>query len=443
MIRSRRTFDGSVISAGTLRRQETRLILLNLAVLSGIAVVHALFAPVLGTPPHIFFWVLFGRMAMQTAELITLLAIRGPSEELFLRRYSHFSIWANLGFAFLLSRLAGFANSHYVVLMIIPVIAAAFRYRPLAISGVVGVAGGLTILEVALYTRTHPGAISEYFEAASVTLIYAVLAAVVASLARQIRSEQRALQSSLRILQTTRDQLVEEERLASIGRLASSIAHEIRNPVALIASSVSLGRKIESPAERRELDDIVEQAADSLERLTTDFLAYARQQPPRLKSSPVATSLGYVAELARPRAEEHSVLLRIVDEVDTFASFDPHQIHQALLNLVLNAIDASPAGGTVVLRAHSGKVGELDLSVQNSGSPIRAEALQRLFEPFFTTKAEGTGLGLAIARRIARAHSGDVVLETNDPGSIRFTIHLPDSLPTEVKGEPVGTRADR
>jgi len=445
MIRSRRTAGHIGPSAGAIRRQETGLILLNLAVLSGIALVHALFAPAFGTPPRIFFWALFGRMAMQTGELVGLQALRGPAGRRYLPVYANLSIWLNLGFAFLLSHLAGFQDSHYVVLMVIPVIAAAFRYRPLAIVVVVAAAGALTILEVALYMHAHGGGgAAEYFEAASVSLIYAVVAAVVRSLAREVRAEHRALSSSMRMLRATRGRLLEEERLATVGRMASSIAHEIRNPIALIASSLTLARRTESRDERQELDDIVEQAVQSLERLTSDFLSFARQQPPRLEIAPLTTTLGYVAELARPRAEEHSILIRVMDEqgIDQ-AEFDPHQIHQALLNLVLNAVDAAPVGSTVVLRSRKERDSDLSLSVENAGEPIQPDSLRQLFEPFFTTKAHGTGLGLAIARRIARAHGGDVVLECNEPQAIRFAIYLPGCLRFALEGGAVGTHTHR
>jgi signal transduction histidine kinase len=103
---------------------------------------------------------------------------------------------------------------------------------------------------------------------------------------------------------------------------------------------------------------------------------------------------------------------------------DESQLQQALLNLVLNAIDASPAGGTINLGIHHNQ-GNVAIDVENSGLPIPESALGRIFEPFFTTKPRGTGLGLAIARNIARAQGGDLVLVSNSAERICFSFALP------------------
>ncbi len=115
---------------GSIRRQETGLILLNLAVLAGLAGLHVLFAPALGFPSRRFFALVFGRFPMQTLELSRSRCwpVGGPSA--CCPPTAHVSIWLNVGFAFWIARWAGFEDSHYVVLMVIPVIAAAFRYRP-------------------------------------------------------------------------------------------------------------------------------------------------------------------------------------------------------------------------------------------------------------------------------------------------------------------------
>lgn len=406
----------------SLRRQESGLILLNLAVMAGIAVAHALFAPALGAPSRLFFLVLFGRMALQVAELAWLQEDR---TERALAAYSRFAIGLNLLFAFLLSQLGGLEDSHYVVLMIVPVLAAAFRYRPAGIALVLGAATGLTFLQLWLYFRAHgPVKATEYFEAANVVLIYVVVALVVSLLGRQVRSDQAALEASLRELRETRDLLVREEKLAAVGRLASGIAHEIRNPVAMILSSIAMGRG-GGGLPREELDGIVEQEARRLERLTSDFLLYARQKPPERRPAELAAVLEYVAGLARARAAEAGVSLEVSCPEGLAADLDPFQIHQALLNLLLNALDATPAGGTVRLGAGPGEE-EVRIFVEDSGGPIPPAAAERIFEPFFTTKPAGTGLGLAIGRSLARAHGGDIALAANEPGRVRFELTLPE-----------------
>jgi signal transduction histidine kinase len=110
-------------------------------------------------------------------------------------------------------------------------------------------------------------------------------------------------------------------------------------------------------------------------------------------------------------------------EGDFFA--DAALVHQALLNLATNALEAAPAGGTVALSAQLAADSDVEFSVQNSGPAIPGPVQARLFEPFFTTKPRGTGLGLAISRKIARAHGGDLQLLRNETDRVRFTLTLP------------------
>jgi signal transduction histidine kinase len=106
---------------------------------------------------------------------------------------------------------------------------------------------------------------------------------------------------------------------------------------------------------------------------------------------------------------------------------DANQIQQALLNLVMNAVEASPVSQTVWLRAQGNGDRGMQIEVENQGSPVPAAVLPRIFEPFFTTKSKGAGLGLAIARNIARAHGGDLTLCSNQPNHICFLMSLPVS----------------
>lgn len=425
-----------------IRREESGLILLNLAVLGGIALVHVLFAPVLGRPPRVFFVVLLARCLMQTVELILLQRGAEAIPERTISGYAHVSIWLNVGFALLLSRLSGIQDSHYSVLMLIPVIAAAFRYRTPGIVLVVSAAVTATLYEVWSKGRTESVPPSEYFEAAGVALIHVVVGLVVAYLASQVRSEQRTAERSLAELKRTRDRLVEEEKLAAVGRLAGAIAHEVRNPVAMIVSSLALARRGGAGAlPREELDTILETEAARLERLTTDFLSYARSKPPERAPCDLSSTLNYIADVTQARSSEKGIRV-VVDVIEGLsASLDEFQIHQVLLNLVLNAIDAAPAGSTVLLGA-APRSGGLEITVANTGSPVPNDQRARIFEPFVTTKATGSGLGLAIAQRIAHAHGGEVVLEVNEPGCVRFALVLPATeTEDEVKGESVAAAA--
>ena len=414
--------------ARTVMLQESVLIVLNLAVLAVLALVHVLFRPLVGTPPQLFFVVVFGRILMQSVELIWLHTPQGPRNLPQLLAYSRASIWVNLAFAFVISRLGGMEDSHYAVLIVIPVIAAAFRYSPRGMSLVLGVAVTMTFVEVWLYFRAHPATSRiEYFEASNVVLIYVVVALVVALLARLLRRESHALRSSVSELAMTRDRLVEEEKLAAVGRLSSAIAHEVRNPVAMIVSSLSLAdsttRTVE---ERREMVAVARREAHRLEHLTTDLLAYARRKPPERRLTSMCTTVGYLAGLVQARAEESGITLATTCPGDLVSLMDPFQIHQAVLNLLVNAIDATGRGGLVELGARPDG-GGVTVWVENSGEAIADDVVSRIFEPFFTTRPTGTGLGLAIARTIAEAHGGETVLASNRSGAVRFELRLPAS----------------
>ncbi len=416
----------------SVRRQESGLILLNLTVLASLSGLHVLFSPALGAPSRVFFMVVFGRFAMQVLELLGLNLLSADLAERLLPVYSHLSIWLNVAFAFLIAWLAMFEDSHYVALMVIPVIAASFRYRRAGVALVVAAAVTLTFLQVWLYSRSHAVVhFSEYFEATNVMLIYVVVAVVVWFLARQVRSEQAALEHNLEELERTRDRLVEEEKLAAVGRLASAVAHEIRNPVSLIVSSVDMARKGRGSLSADELQEIVSAEAARLEKLTSDFLLSARERPPHRRPADLADVVEYVASLARSRASEAGVEVVADCPAGLTAEVDAFQLHQALLNLTLNAVEASTRGDRVTLAASpldadgEGEGPGVRLTVENDGAMIPPEVAERIFEPFFTTKERGTGLGLTIARNVAHSHGGELLLALNRPGAVRLAIDLP------------------
>jgi signal transduction histidine kinase len=170
--------------------------------------------------------------------------------------------------------------------------------------------------------------------------------------------------------------------------------------------------------------DIAAKEATRLEQLTNDFLAYARPRPPAKSVNNVADLLAYVADLSRARADSNSVRVAVNVPDELLCDCDPAGLQQLLLNLVMNAIDASPPLATVTL---SGKetAGRVLIEVENRGEGIAPDDLRHIFEPFFTTKPRGTGLGLAIAHTIARSQGGDLTLTENGPERVRFSVNMP------------------
>jgi signal transduction histidine kinase len=191
----------------------------------------------------------------------------------------------------------------------------------------------------------------------------------------------------------------------------------------MIASSFKQLRRRHPDLEGDELGQVVEEETARLERLVGDFLGYARRRDPTLRATTTVELLGYVCEIARARAGESGVTVEMADSPDLSLVADPFQIHQALLNLVANGIDASTPDGRVTVAARAAG-GDVELTVEDDGGAIPEAVLENLFEPFISTKASGSGLGLAVSRAIVRAHNGDLELESNRDGAVRFVIRL-------------------
>jgi signal transduction histidine kinase len=409
----------------TFRRQETVLILLNLAVMAGLMSLHALFRPVVGRLTAGAGIAFSLRFAMQLGEAAFLNRPRTVLSPRGIWLYSRVSIAGNVLFTALAARLSSGQESHYAVLMVIPTIAAAFRLSPVGLASTLAAIVGLTVGVVWIPVGTvSPGAtLAEPFEATTVSLIFLVVAVVVRLVAGHLWQQEAELRRSLDSLAAARDRLVREEKLAAVGRLASAIAHEVRNPVSMIASAVATAPRPETaPDLRAEIFDILAQESQRLQRLTEDFLLYARQRPPQLRRSSLAEALGLVTGLVRVRAEQLGVSL-LAECDDASVTLDPFQIQQALLNLTVNGLEAMDHGGTLRLRARAEPGGAV-FAVENTGEPLPATVVAHLAEPFFTTKPQGTGLGLAIARTIARAHGGELVLSENAPGKVRFELRI-------------------
>jgi signal transduction histidine kinase len=241
-----------------------------------------------------------------------------------------------------------------------------------------------------------------------------------------LRAREERFVRSLEELARTREQLLSEEKLAAVGRLSRALAHEIRNPVAMISSSLATAvRPGQNDEEREEMFAIAAKEATRLERLTTDFLLYARPRTAQLALGNLADTLNYVATVARAYAANKGVAIDVSAAGELEGEFDATQIQQALLNLVLNAIDACHRGDSVQLNAALNGNSSIRIDVVGPAAPIPPEVAERIFEPLFTTKPGGNGLGLPIARNIARAHGGDVVLGSNQPGRVCFSIEIP------------------
>ena len=229
-----------------------------------------------------------------------------------------------------------------------------------------------------------------------------------------------------RELQQNFEQMKRAERLFAVGQLAAGLAHEIRNPLASVAGAAGiLRRNARLEPTHQECLDIIQKESQRLNRLLTEFLDFARPRPPKYQSTDVDLLLNSVVQLAAHGVGRSAVRLRketapALPPVEA----DPELLKQLLLNLVINAIQAMPDGGEVVVSAAL-QEGKMLLRVQDQGSGIVPEIRDKVFDPFFTTKDGGTGLGLPVAHQIVEQHGGILRAEANPTGGMTFSALLP------------------
>ncbi len=218
-----------------------------------------------------------------------------------------------------------------------------------------------------------------------------------------------------------RASLARQESLAAMGRMTAGIAHEIRNPLGIIrGAGQHLQRVLAEAGIEDEVAGFIPEEVDRLDRILTGYLAFGRDDAGEAEVFAPAGVLRRSVDLVAPQLAETGV--RVVrDETDAAAAEvlgDPRRLQQVLLNLLLNARDAMPAGGTVTLGlVRSGA--ELVLTVADEGAGLAASA-EQCFEPFWTTKEKGGGLGLSLSRRIVAGMGGTLVLRnrTDGPGAV-------------------------
>lgn len=416
--------SSSLLDLLTFKRQQTVFIVLNLLLLVALLLMHWSLASFWGNPSP---WLI------ATVSLVFLVRI---PELLWVRRLSHpiqpvvpvaltwASILLNVALTILLSDLTNHEDSPYIVLLFLPVLEAAFRFRLGMLLGVIAASSFACFFWQWRFFLKHPPVdVGEYIEAGTTALMLVMVGVLVWLLVRDLRRKETRLANNLLELERAREKLLHEEKLAAMGRLSSAIAHEIRNPVAMIASSIATAKRL-SGAEREEMFATASEEAGRLTRLTTEFLDYASIRRPNVTLTSIADTVAYVADASRAHASQKGLKFELDVPETLLAKADASQLQQALMNLVLNAVDASPPDGLVVLRGRPENQTAL-IDVENSGLPIPESTLERLFEPFFTTKPRGTGLGLAIARNIARAQGGDLILAVNGPSCVRFSLSVP------------------
>ncbi|MGB5984659.1 MAG: ATP-binding protein [Desulfobacterales bacterium] len=221
------------------------------------------------------------------------------------------------------------------------------------------------------------------------------------------------------------------EKLAAIGTLAAGVAHEIRNPLSSIRGFAQFIRhRLGDRPQEQEYAAVMVREIDRIDHVVSDLLSLARPAVPQRRPTSISDLLDHTLKLisADARARRIAVELTVAQEMPR-AVLDGNQVTQALLNLLINALEATPAGGRIVLGARSDSPSrQIVLWVEDNGPGIAQADLERIFEPFFTTRQTGTGLGLAIVNNIAASHGGQIRIESPLPGEprgCRISIWLP------------------
>ena len=224
------------------------------------------------------------------------------------------------------------------------------------------------------------------------------------------------------------DEKLEREKALLLEKMAPVLAHEIRNPLGSIKGAAQVLRSEVEGEEQRKLLDVITEEVDRLNRVVSQFLNYARPYSPDLKPRPINT----VIEKAMAVIEANNLSDRIHVQMELHPHLPPvpmdqEQIHQVILNIALNAIEAMPEGGTLTVR--TSRIGSdtgdaVGVSIRDTGHGMSRDTLKQIFTPFFTTKERGVGLGLAVCQRIIRNHGGKIRVKSIPGKGTIFFIRL-------------------
>jgi two-component system, NtrC family, sensor histidine kinase HydH len=310
--------------------------------------------------------------------------------------------------------------------------------------GLGGTAGGIVsgfgiarslrrdLIELSVPIRSALGSLNEVVGPVQVfsTDNFAELDAALGNLAKRVAQVIERLQSAER-------ERLRNDQMAALGQLAAGLAHELRNPLTAMKTIVDAARRqpTDGSLDTRDLA-VLDEEIQRLNRSLQSFLDYARPPATTKRNVDLATIVDKARQLLAGRAEQRSIQVSIEQpNRPVMVHADPEQLHQVLLNLMLNAFDAIRDQGQVTVRIGEDANGFAVVTVIDSGSGISQAVRDRLFEPFVSTKESGTGLGLTICRRIVEDHGGRIEAADGRSGGAIFTVTLP------LRGAPPASNA--
>ncbi len=233
-------------------------------------------------------------------------------------------------------------------------------------------------------------------------------------------------------LEVKNRELARKNRLADLGQMASHVAHEVRNHLVPVTLYLSLlRRRVSDDGGAVDIADKIATAFTALDAVVHDLLNFTSDQEPRLSRFPLGRVVGEVCASLTPQLSAQSIDVDLDVPGDQWACADEAMVRRGVLNLVLNALDAMPDGGSLVVTS-ADTPQSVELEIADTGPGLSDDARRRAFEPFFSTKQGGTGLGLAIVHRIAEVHGGSVSLANCPEGGAAVTLRFPQPIAMEA-----------
>ncbi len=241
---------------------------------------------------------------------------------------------------------------------------------------------------------------------------------------QELASFVQAINSMAENRQRLEAELRREDRLRSMGRVVAGLAHEIRNPLNSIRLTARvIERRLQgNPATKDQIDMIVAEI-DRLDALLKSLLLFREEEPQGVRTQPVLPIIQRSLAVVQAHAQERGVTVRLEQSSEGEASVDSDHLQQAVMNLLLNAVDASGAGGIVHVRMQTAE-NHIDIAIEDTGPGLSAESQEQVFEAFYTTKPGGTGLGLAVTKAVLEK-MGATIQASNHGSGARFVIQLP------------------
>lgn len=296
-----------------------------------------------------------------------------------------------------------------------------------------------------VYLLPHGFLVYAFAVASTLVVRYRMTAGELEQTASSLRQRTEELRHSHAELKEIQNELITKQQLAAVGELAAAIAHEVRNPLAVIVNAVAGLRRSGLRDEDREmLLGIVDEEAARLNRLVTDLLRYAR--PVSVKRALV--SLPEMVRRAESAAmEEHDVIIGIDGDPEEYNVWaDAGLLRLVFDNLVENALQAMPSGGQLTVRLardESAQQPTVCIEISDTGHGMESQVLERAVDPFFTTRPSGTGLGLPIVERILEAHAGRVEISSQPNEGTTVRLFIPVGKPPEGAGPEVIAESPR